>query len=95
MYEKLFLPNANYLFLSRAEDTASFLDILPKNYIIRLCVMAYIIAMLFAISYLPWLIKDLRTKKKAIAEAKLKDNKIKSKRTNTKKQSTEHLCQTL
>ena len=56
------LPGANYLFLARAEDTASILDFLPSNYPIRLTIMASVIALLFFAFYLPWLIKDKKVK---------------------------------
>ena len=57
------LPGANYLFVARPEDTASILDFLPKNYIVRLILMAFIITLLFFLIYLPWLIKDIKAKK--------------------------------
>lgn len=58
-------PGANYLFMARPEDTPSILDILPSNFAIRLLIMASIVTLMFFLSYLPWLIKDLRAKKKA------------------------------
>lgn len=57
------LPGANYLYVARPEDTASILDFLPKNYIVRLILMAAIITLLFFVIYLPWLIKDIKAKK--------------------------------
>ena len=57
------LPGANYLFMAMTEDTASVLDILPKNIVLKIIVMATAIAALFVVSYLPWLIKDIRAKK--------------------------------
>ena len=57
------LPGANYLFVARPEDTASILDFLPKNYIVRLILMAVVITLLFFVMYLPWLIKDIKAKK--------------------------------
>ena len=56
-------PGANYLFMAKPEDTPSILDILPPNFLLRICVMAGAVTMLFFLSYLPWLIKDIRTKK--------------------------------
>lgn len=56
-------PGANYLFMARPEDTPSILDILPPNFILRICVMVAAITVLFMLSYLPWYIKDKRAKK--------------------------------
>ncbi len=58
------LPGANYLFMAMTEDAASILDILPKNYVVRVIIMALAIAALFVVAYLPWLIKDIKSKKK-------------------------------
>lgn len=58
------LPGANYLFMAMTEDAASILDILPKNYVVRVIIMALAIAALFVVAYLPWLIKDIKLKKK-------------------------------
>ena len=55
---KILGPGANYLFVAELEETASLLDILPKNYGLRLCLMATAVTVLFALSYLPWFIKD-------------------------------------
>lgn len=57
-------PGANYLFMARPESTPSILDILPPNFLLRLLVMAAAITLLFAVSYLPWYIKDRRAKKR-------------------------------
>ena len=57
------IPGANYLFMAEPEETASILDILPKNYIVRIILMAVIIGLLFFVVYLPWLIKDIKAKK--------------------------------
>jgi len=54
---------ANYLFLARPEDTPSILDVLPPNFAIRLIVMALVVTLLFALSYLPWYLMDRKTKK--------------------------------
>ena len=58
-------PGANYLFMARPEDTPSILDVLPPNFAIRLLVMAAVITVLFALSYLPWHLKDRRAERKA------------------------------
>lgn len=63
------LPGANYLYVARPEDTASILDFLPKNYYVRLVIMALAVATLFFVFYLPWFIKDLKVKKLATAGA--------------------------
>ena len=59
----IMLPGANYLFLARAEDTASILDFLPSNYAVRLIIMILVIGILFFVTYLPWFIKDIKKKK--------------------------------
>ncbi len=56
-------PGANYLFMAKPEDTPSILDILPPNFALRLVIMAAAVSTLFFVSYLPWLIKDLKAKK--------------------------------
>ncbi len=56
-------PGANYLFMARPEDTPSVLDILPSNFALRIIIMASVITLLFALSYLPWFIKDRKAKK--------------------------------
>ncbi len=61
---------ANYLFMARPEDTPSVLDILPPNFVLRLFIMAAAITLMFFIAYLPWLIKDIRAKKKVNIEEK-------------------------
>lgn len=58
-------PGANYLFLAAPESTPSILDILPPNYALRIIIMALAVTVLFFLSYLPWLIMDLRRKKTA------------------------------
>jgi hypothetical integral membrane protein (TIGR02206 family) len=64
------LPGANYLFVARPESTASILDILPKNYAVRLLIMAVAITSLFFIIYLPWYLKDRKAKEaKAAVES--------------------------
>lgn len=49
---------ANYLYMARPEAAPSILDILPPNFVLRLCIMAVAITVLFGVSYLPWYIKD-------------------------------------
>lgn len=56
-------PGANYLFMARPEDTPSILDILPANFAVRIIIMAAAITFLYFIAYLPWLIKDTKSKK--------------------------------
>lgn len=55
---------ANYLFMARPESTPSVLDILPPNFVLRIVIMAAVITLMFFLAYLPWLIKDIKTKKK-------------------------------
>ena len=57
------LPGANYLYVARPESTASILDFLPTNYVVRLILIALIVCIMFFLCYLPWLIKDIKTKK--------------------------------
>ena len=59
---------ANYLYMAKPESTPSVLDILPPNFALRLFVMASVITFLFALSYLPWFIKDVKAKKRAQAQ---------------------------
>lgn len=61
-------PGANYLFMARPEDTPSVLDILPPSFAIRLLVMAAIVTLLFALSYLPWYLKDRKAEQSSKAE---------------------------
>lgn len=56
-------PGANYLFLAKPEDTPSVLDILPPNFVLRTFVMASVITLMFALSYLPWYLKDKKARK--------------------------------
>ncbi len=58
-------PGANYLYMARPESTPSILDILPPNFAVRLIIMALIVTTLFFLSYLPWLINDIKAKKAA------------------------------
>jgi hypothetical integral membrane protein (TIGR02206 family) len=59
---RLIGPGANYLFMARPEDTPSILDILPPNFVLRLLVMGAAVTALFALSYLPWFLKDRKAK---------------------------------
>ena len=56
-------PGANYLFLAKAEDTPSILDILPPNHGLRIAIMAAAITVMFALSYLPWFLRDRKERK--------------------------------
>lgn len=60
---RLIGPGANYLFLAKPEDTPSILDILPPNFLLRICVMVGVITLMFFLAYLPWLLKDRKVKK--------------------------------
>lgn len=61
---RLIGPGANYLFMARPEDTPSILDVLPPNFALRLFVMATVISLMFVLAYLPWYIKDKKSKEK-------------------------------
>ncbi len=63
MFANNMLPGANYLFMAMTEDAASILDILPKNYALRVMVMGLVVGTLFFVAYLPWFIKDIKAKK--------------------------------
>ena len=56
-------PGANYLFLARPESTPSILDFLPPNFVLRTFVIGVIVTSMFALSYLPWYIKDKKAAK--------------------------------
>ena len=56
-------PGANYLFLAKPEDTPSILDILPPNHGLRIAIMAATVTAMFALSYLPWLLRDRKERK--------------------------------
>lgn len=58
-------PGANYLFMAEPEATPSILDILPPNFALRIAVMTSIITLMFFLAYLPWLIKDIKARKRA------------------------------
>jgi len=53
-------PGANYLFMARPEDTPSILDILPPNFALRFAIMFSAIALMYALAYLPWYLRDRR-----------------------------------
>ena len=57
-------PGANYLFMAKPESTPSILDILPPNHALRIIVMAAVVTILIALSYLTWYFTD---RKKASA----------------------------
>ena len=61
-------PGANYLFMARPEDTPSVLDILPPNFILRIIIMASVITLMFVLAYLPWFIKDRKSKAESSEE---------------------------
>jgi hypothetical protein len=44
--------------MARPEAAPSILDILPPNFVLRLCIMAFAITVLFGVAYLPWYLKD-------------------------------------
>jgi hypothetical integral membrane protein (TIGR02206 family) len=56
-------PGANYLFLAKPEDTPSILDILPPNHGLRIAIMAAAITVMFALSYMPWFLRDRKERK--------------------------------
>jgi hypothetical integral membrane protein (TIGR02206 family) len=60
-------PGANYLFMAEPEETPSILDILPPNFVLRVCVMAAVVLTMFFLSYLPWYLKDRKANKAALA----------------------------
>jgi hypothetical integral membrane protein (TIGR02206 family) len=61
-------PGANYLFMAKPESTPSILDILPPNFGLRLFIMALAVTTMFFLSYLPWLIIDMKKKKNTLIE---------------------------
>ena len=70
------LPSANYLYIARPESTASILDFLPTNYVVRIILVALIVSVMFFVCYLPWLIKDIKAKKKLKASTEEKQPEI-------------------
>ena len=56
-------PGANYLFLAKPEDTPSILDILPPNHGLRIAIMAAAVTAMFALSYMPWFLRDRKERK--------------------------------
>ena len=55
-------PGANYLYMARPEAAPSILDILPPNFTLRLIIMAAAMALMYALAYLPWAIRDRKNK---------------------------------
>lgn len=51
-------PGANYLFMAEGEDADSIVNMLPKNIPLRMLLMAFVVSILFGISYIPWYLKD-------------------------------------
>ena len=49
--------------MAKPEDTASILDILPKNFAVRVLIMGLAITSLFGVAYLPWYFIDRKKKK--------------------------------
>ena len=66
---------ANYLFMAKGEAQSPLLEILPSNYAVRVITMAAIVAVMFALSYLPWYFIDRSKKKKAEALKAAADDK--------------------
>ena len=62
-YVNTLIPGANYLYMARPEAAPSVLDILPANFAIRFSIMAAVIALMHALAYLPWYLKDCRKAK--------------------------------
>lgn len=58
-------PGANYLYMAKPEDTPSILDILPPNYALRIFVMFLAVSTLFFLAYLPWMVRDIKSKKES------------------------------
>lgn len=56
------IPGANYLYMARPEAAPSVLDILPPNFALRIIIMAAAIMLMYALAYLPWYLKDRKTK---------------------------------
>ena len=56
------IPGANYLYMARPESAPSVLDILPPNFAIRVTIMALVITAMYGLAYLPWYLKDKKTK---------------------------------
>ena len=50
--------------MAMPEDTASVLDILPKNFAVRVAIMGLVILALFVVAYLPWYFIEKKNKKK-------------------------------
>ena len=50
--------------MAKPESTPSILDILPPNFGLRLFIMGLAVTTMFFLSYLPWLIMDMKNKNK-------------------------------
>ena len=59
-------PGANYLYMASVEETASLLNLLPKNYWLKMLVLAVVVGTMFFLAYLPWFVKDFRQKRKIV-----------------------------
>ncbi len=55
-------PGANYLFMAELEETKSLLNYLPKNFVLRVLLMAFVVSILFVLSYLPWVYTNKKNK---------------------------------
>ena len=51
---------ANYLFMATTEEGSPLLDMLPKNYVLRMACMAGVVSVLFFVAYIPWIGKKVR-----------------------------------
>ena len=60
------LPGANYLFMADKTEADAITGMLPQNYVLRIFIMALLIGVLFFLAYLPWLILDIKRKKKGL-----------------------------
>ena len=56
------IPGANYLYMARPESAPSVLDILPPNFLLRFMVMFAVITAMYGLAYLPWYLKDKKSK---------------------------------
>jgi hypothetical integral membrane protein (TIGR02206 family) len=70
MANKMLGTGANYLFMAELEETASILDLLPTNFVLRVLIMASIVSFMYIVSYIPWFIKDQKNKKLEIKNVK-------------------------
>jgi hypothetical integral membrane protein (TIGR02206 family) len=63
IYANQNIEGANYLFLSTTEIGDSILNLLPSDLFKRLLVMGSLVLFLFILVYLPYFIKDFKTRK--------------------------------